>query len=480
MDGKAEDVGETSVIRGAGESPRTAMGSARDSQPSDPTSPVSNDPRFSRRFSVEVAGTLAVRLLITASSVVAGIIVARWLGAEALGELAVINVVVATVVQLSSAGLPSANTYFISRDKRNLASAAINSLIFAPIIGGLLALGVVGLAAWRPQIFSSIPTGLIGVAAISIPFQLLTLIGLNIFLAVGQVERFNLLDLAGQVLILVNAILALVVLKRDLWMLVSLNTAASIAVALVLAFLITRFVARRQERANWRPDAGLFTSMMRYGLKFHISILAGMLIFRADLLVVNHFRGATEAGVYSVASQVSMLLMLVPGVIATLLFPRITAAQDVHGETTCIVTRHTAFLMFFICLAAVPLSFILPQLYGAGFSDVTVQLLILLPGVFLIGIESVLVQHFSAMGLPRAIPMFWLITLFVNLVLVFTLTPPFGARGAAAASTVSYILLFTLVAFYFRSQTHINISDALLLRPQELRQLLAIARPRRA
>jgi O-antigen/teichoic acid export membrane protein len=212
--------------------------------------------------------------------------------------------------------------------------------------------------------------------------------------------------------------------------------------------------------------------MMRYGIKFHISILAGALIFRADLLVVNHYRGATEAGVYSVASQVGMMLMSLPAVIATLLFPRVTAERDVTGAMTCVVTRHTALVMLFCCLAAAPLSFLLPVFYGPSFSDVSVQLIILLPGVYLIGLESVLVQHFNAAGLPRTIPLFWLVTLLTNMFLVFTLVPRFGARGAAVASTISYALISCLVAFYFRMSTGRTLSDAFLLSKSELRGLL--------
>src|SRR6185369_15501665 len=126
---------------------------------------------------------------------------------------------------------------------------------------------------------------------------------------------------------------------------------------------------------------------------------------------------------------------------ATLLFPRVTAEQDARGETTWLITRQTALLMLVCCLATVPLSFLLPFIYGAAFSDVTALLLILLPGVYLIGLESVLVQHFNALGLPRAIPFYWAITLLVNLVLVFTLVPRFGAYGAAIASTISYSLI---------------------------------------
>ena len=54
---------------------------------------------------------------------------------------------------------------------------------------------------------------------------------------------------------------------------------------------------------RWRADLALLRRMIFYGLKFHVSILAGAIIIRADLLVVNHFRGAAEAGV-EIASAV--------------------------------------------------------------------------------------------------------------------------------------------------------------------------------
>ncbi|HVF22299.1 MAG TPA: polysaccharide biosynthesis C-terminal domain-containing protein, partial [Pyrinomonadaceae bacterium] len=121
--------------------------------------------------------------------------------------------------------------------------------------------------------------------------------------------------------------------------------------------------------------------------------------------------------------------------------------------------RQTALIMLVCCVVAVPGSFLLPFFYGSAFADATFLLLILLPGVYLVGLESVLVQHFNALGLPRAIPLFWLITLAVNLVLVFALVPRFGARGAAIASTLSYALIFCLVALQFRASTAVKFAE---------------------
>ena len=405
-----------------------------------------------RRFSRDVAWTLGTRVLMIVNSVAAGIIVAHWLGAKGVGELAVINVAVTTIVQLGSFGLPSSNTYFIAKDRAHFRAATVNSFLFAGLGGAVLAVGLSVVASLRPDWFGFVPPGLIRIASVQIPFLLLTLIGLNILLALGKLREFNLLDLVSQSVVLINALLILIVFGRGLDALVKLNTVTSVLVSIVVVVLLVAG-GKKLVDSKWRADAALLRRMITYGLKFHISVLAGAIIFRADLLVVNHFRGAAEAGVYSVATQFGLLLMLLPSVIATLLFPRVTAEQDAHGETTWLVTKHTALIMLVCCLVAVPVSFLLPLVYGAAFSNATMLLLILLPGVYLIGLESVLVQHFSALGLPRAIPVYWLVTLVVNLVLVVALVPQFGAYGAAIASTVSYALIFALVAFYFLATT---------------------------
>jgi O-antigen/teichoic acid export membrane protein len=180
--------------------------------------------------------------------------------------------------------------------------------------------------------------------------------------------------------------------------------------------------------------------------------------------------------VYAVASQFALMLMLLPGIIATLLFPRASAQPDPRGEFTRKVTRHTAFVMSVITLLSVPGSFLLPLLYGREFADVTVQLLILLPGVFFLGIEAVLVQHFNSLGLPIIIPVFWVITLVMNMALNLIFVPTFGARAAALISTLSYTLIFVLVTSYFRSSTGNRLSTTFLLQTAELRELMSMAR----
>jgi O-antigen/teichoic acid export membrane protein len=426
-------------------------------------------------FTGGVALTFATRLLMLVGAVGASVIVGRWLGPEGLGALAVLNVTVALALQIGSAGLPSANTYFLSQDRKRLGPAWANTIIFAFVWGALLLLVVVALAMIKPALFGAVPAKLVIIAAISIPFQLLTLLGLNVLLAMDRIGQMNLLDSISPLLVLINAIIVLLILHSRLSALVTLNTAATIVMAVWMIWMIARLLRRQRDADAFRPNAALFLSTMKYGLKFSIPVMAAILIFRLDLLIVNHFRGAAEAGVYAVASQTANLLLMLPAVIGTLLFPRLASSRDQRGEFAAAVTRHASFVMLLMCLAAAAASFVLPLIYGAPFADATVQLLVLLPGIYLISIEAVLVQHFMGTGLLVAVPIFWLVTLTVSLGLNFALVPTLGARGAALTSTLSYALIFALVAIYFCLKTGKTPSETFLLRRSELRELWARA-----
>jgi O-antigen/teichoic acid export membrane protein len=400
------------------------------------------------------------------------VIVARWLGPEGLGSLAVLNTTIVLALSIGSLGLTSANTYFIARDRDTLGPVWANAIVFSFFGGTLVAVAVVSLAKIDPALFGGVSADLILIAALSIPFQFLLSFGLNVLLAMDRIRQLNFLDAMAPALALFNSILVLVVLSSNLKVLVSFNTAATVALSAGMFWTIARLISRQKERAAFLPDARLFKNAFGYGLKFSIPLMAAILIFRVDLLIVNHYRGAAEAGVYAVASQVANLLTMLPGVIAMLLFPRIASYQDQRGEFAIKVTRHVSFVMLTMCAAAAAGSFLLPLVYGARFADSTVQLLILLPGVCLIGIESVLVQHFTGTGLPLAIPIFWLITLAVSLGLNLALVPVFGARGAAVTSTISYALIFGLVAVYFCRKTGRRPAEIFLLKGHEARNLL--------
>ena len=418
-----------------------------------------------------VAVTFVTRVVVLTCVLGSSVVVARWLGPAGTGALAVLNVTVALALQLGSAGIPSATTYFVAKQPAIMRSVWSNGLLFSFSAGVLIAAGVVLVADLRPVIFNGVPARLVAIVAISIPFQLVTLLGLNLLLAIDRIRLMNVLDGLSSLLIFANASAVLVIWRRDLTTLVWFNTVSAVGLTLLLIWSISRVMRQRGQGAA-APDLSLLGRMLFYGLKFYLCIFAGFLILRADLLIVNRFRGAEAAGVYAIASQFSFLLIMLPGVIASLLFPRVAARQDETVAYTVEVTRHTSFVMLVLCLAAAPAAFALPLVYGVRFADATIQFLILLPGVFFISLESVLVQYFTGTGLPAQIPFFWMVTVAVNLALNLALVPIWGARAAAIDSTISYALIFVLVTGYFCRRTGYNPLLVVTPRAPEFRVIL--------
>jgi O-antigen/teichoic acid export membrane protein len=416
-----------------------------------------------------VAVTFTTRVVIVLCTLATSVIIAHWLGPEGTGALAVLNVTAALALQFGSAGIPSATTYFIAKDRRDADTVWINGLVFSLVVGIALAGALVAIANIRPSLFNGVSPRLVAIISISIPFQLITLLGLNLLLAVDRLRLMNYLDALSALLFFMNAIAVLVFWRGNLTNLVWFNVGAAVIASLVLVCFIARVLPSR----NIRPQIALLKRMLVYGLKFYVCIFAGFIIFRIDVLIVNHFRGAEAAGVYSIASQFSFLLIMLPGVIASLLFPRVAARRDEPAAYAVDVTRHTSFIMLLVCVAAAVSSFALPLVYGARFADSKGLFLMLLPGVFFISLESVLVQYFTGTGLPVIIPWFWVITVIVNVGLNVALVPTFGARAAAVNSTVSYALIFFLVTAYFWRQTGQNPMWVLVPRVGEFRNLFA-------
>ncbi len=408
-----------------------------------------------------------------ANSVIAGILVARLLGPESFGILIVLNVTVSTAVQLSSMGLPTANTYFTAGDRELLAPAAVNGLLFA-----LIGSSAFTLAIWASSSYflPGVPLTIAAIGLFSIPFQLATLIVSNLFLAQGEIKRSNYIDLLNQSFVLINPIIALLLFGGGLVLLLSMNLVAAAGVSIATSGLLYRYIASNDLNARWRGDLGLLKKMLLYAVKGHVFWAATMVMLRIDVVILNSFRGPVEAAVYGVATQYTLFLMLLPNVVANLMLQRVASSREKAGEFSSMAARHVALSLFIACLFSIPAAYLLPIAYGPGFVGAPALVWILLPGVFFWGVQLTMVQYFVGTGLPIVIPALWVATLLINIVLNIAFIPRFGAEAAAAASTVCYFLIFVAVFIYFRKDTGSNLRDNLVFNADDLRNLRGILR----
>ncbi len=182
-------------------------------------------------FASGVALTVVTRLLMLLGAVGSSVIVGRWLGPAGLGSLAVLNTTIVLALSIGSLGLTSANTYFIAKNRQTLAPVWANTIAFALFGGTLVAVVVVALAKLKPGLFGDVSSDLILIAALSIPFQFLLALGLNVLLAMDRIRQLNIMDAMAPALALFNALVVLLILHANLKLLVSFNTAATVVLS---------------------------------------------------------------------------------------------------------------------------------------------------------------------------------------------------------------------------------------------------------
>lgn len=427
------------------------------------------------RFSRDVAATFTSRIVLVGLGVASSVLTARYLGPSGRGSLATLTALAGIGLQLGNLGLHASNTYQVSRHPDLLSPVWANSLRTASWLGLSLTILTLLAAVLFPGVLGEIPFPLLLPASLCIPFQLLTLFGLNLLVGVGRVPLFNALELTFRAASLGGLVLILLALGGDVrWVLV-LNLVIAIGAAVVVTRILGGTI-RRSGSGEPKTSFSLFRASLGYGAKAYVAALLAYLIVRSDMLIVNMLRGTADAGVYSIAVQITDLIYLLPMSIGLVLFPRLTRHQEGDPAFALKVARHTAFFMLVLCAGAAALAHpVIRLLYGESFLPAVRALWWLLPGIWAYGVANQIATQLASSGMPLQAVLVWVPPLALNVALDFAWIPRWGIQGAAAASSVSYGVVLILHLALWKQRIRGHWADALILRRSDVREMRASA-----
>lgn len=376
------------------------------------------------------AATLLFGLLIVVA-------VARELGPSGQGLFAVAYSLTLLLAQLGGLGLTTANPYFTAREPAQRASIVANSLWLAAGLGVLLVGVGLALRAITPDALAGLGWEPLIVTLIGVPGALAALFLQSVLLGESRMVAYNLVEAAQATLTLAALLVALYALDAGLTGALAVLTAGRYAaVAAYLALLVPgRFNSRLARR------------MLAYGLRAYVAIVVSFLVIRLDLLLVNGYLGSAEAGLYSVAATIADGMFVLPMVVALNLFPRV-ARSDSH-EQTAEVFRSLAVLYGALCLLTIPAAQAIPLVFGERFEGSISLYYWLLPGVFSLGLLTILTHHFAGRGYPREAVAIWFVGLALNVAINVAFLPGRGAWVASLASSIAYAVLLVLHVWLF-------------------------------
>lgn len=187
------------------------------------------------------------------------------------------------------------------------------------------------------------------------------------------------------------------------------------------------------------------------------------------MFLVAIFLDPAAVGYYSIAVGIAEKLWMLPGAIATVLFPRISSIKDNEANNlTPRVARHTFFIIFVVSLILAPLAKpLIKILFGSVYLPSTVPLLILLPGIIALGGSKILTADLAGRGKPQFGAYSSLISLAVNIPLNLWLIPRWQIAGAAFASSVAYIVATLTVIIAFAKISDKSYFEILLIKKQD-------------
>jgi O-antigen/teichoic acid export membrane protein len=419
-----------------------------------------------RKFVRDSASVLATQIGVTALGVATSVITARMLGPHDRGLFQLLVLLPTTLANFVKLGIPQANVYFMRREGASASDVASNSIWFALLLGGGLAVVAYVCRDWMlaPFLREAPPATVLAVLAL-VPCVLLQTFFSGVLQAEQRFREFNIQQLLPAFLALLGMPVALVWLRMGLVGAIVTQTAIALVVTVWLAGRVHRTA---RFRLGW--NAGLARGMLTFGGKSYLQTLASTLHFRVDQYMIAMFLDPTQVGLYAVAVNLTNLLLKVPDATGTVLYPRIAGAgdRDMHAQTS-VVCRHTLFVMVVGALAyAIGGPFALRLLYGEAYAGAIRPMLLMLPGIVMISLYLLLTRNFTSRNRQQVNIVAAAAALAINVGLNALLIPRWGIAGAAVSTAVSYSIAALILLVMFVRESGYTVADTVLVRRTEL------------
>jgi O-antigen/teichoic acid export membrane protein len=390
---------------------------------------------YGRLYVARLAGLVVAAVLTVAS--------ARVLQPEGRGEFVTVSAMTVVGAQVLNLGLSSSLLVLFSRRPRRIGRHRLNLVYVALAWGAVLTLlGALASTFVRGWSFTWWPFW-----AAWIPLQLLGLYQGAALFALQDAKALSALEFIGRCFALVLGGVCLFAFADPIRPFLAAVILADGLVALLGARRLARVAPGTPTPV--RRAGPFFRAALVMGLRAHPPLVLLFLVVKSDLLVLRLLRGAVETGIYSVASQVVDIALMLPKTIAALAFASVARAARPAAELLRIL-RPTGLVIGALAVAlAIFGHWGIVLLFGRSFEGAYPALVLLLPGFVFMGLQSLLGQYFASRGFPMFMSYYWLLGLGVNLALNFLFVPAYGALAAAASSSVTYALVFLLMARRF-------------------------------
>ncbi|OPY31675.1 MAG: Polysaccharide biosynthesis protein [Methanomassiliicoccales archaeon PtaU1.Bin124] len=139
------------------------------------------------------------------------------------------------------------------------------------------------------------------------------------------------------------------------------------------------------------------TSILVYLIPVTAAVVCYAILTNVDIFLANHYLDKTQAGIYSTASTLGKIILVLPGAIGTVMFPKISEAHTKREDTVRIMRRSILYCLGLTGVAALVFllapNFVLTLLTSNKYADAAGPLQILGVSMMFFGLASLFMNY---------------------------------------------------------------------------------------
>lgn len=389
---------------------------------------------------------------------ISNIIITRSLGVEGYGIYMLVITLVTLASQFGSFGLNSVNIHFVAKDS-SLLHPLLNVSIFVSIVSSIfICLLILVFNYLKPDFFDLDEISILS-STLLIPFALVALMVKSLLVGLGKIGDDNRVTLFARVFTLSILAMGMFALGENYtvfsldnltlrlvlaWFAFFLN----LLITIYLSMRITKFI--KQEKGVIK---GIIEKIYKVGFKAYLVCLLSYLVLKSDIFIVNYYLNREELGNYSLAVSFIDYIYVLPSVIGTIVFQRLSAEKSNTVKEDLISKVLKIFVPVFV-LALVAFFFLSEYLisfvYGEEFLGSVKSIKILLVAVLFMGVQTIQVQFINSFGFPKQVIFYWTVALAINLFLNIQYIEEYGITAVAYSTCISYAFVCLMVFVHHR------------------------------
>ena len=409
--------------------------------------------------------TFLAQVVIMATGLVCGVIMARFLGPEGKGAYELVFLPANLIVNVMLCGITVAPIYYIGKKEYERSSILANGLTIALAVSTMgILLFLCCFRAIYPLFFKEIKPYFFFIALLAIPTGIVTLYLRYFLMSINQVNKFNAVLVLRGLTTVFFIILFIGILKLPVLYAI-LAVCFSELISLAGAFLLVK----QCSKIRLRIDKIICGKLLSYGMKSHAGQILDMICYRADVWMIAYFMDIRAVGFYSIA-LISQKLVTIPDSVGINLFRKLSNSNFDDSRTTSkIVVRNLLFVVFFLVLFFLIFGKrVILFLYGDTFLPSVVPFLILLPTVLLFTISKNLKAFLSGHGRPELASYASIFSFGTNVCLNYFLIPRWGINGAAFASSASVFVYASIILCFYLKISGNSIWETLIINKSDV------------